>query len=307
MSNKFYKSITLTEIINDDSLPPNPIIDDGILLDKTILMIVGPPKHKKTFLTQNFAISIISGEGFAGFNIPESKKVLYFLAEGGYYPNRERMKVMSQNLKSEHSDKMKLLLTSFIDLTEEEDFNEIKKEINEFGAEVVIFDPLSKFHSVEENSASAMSLVYSRIRELIESCNISVIIVHHSGKVVSRGSRGSNATHAEYDSCITLQSKNNITTLHYDMRHVETPSSTNIKFNSDTCRFELNDDEIINILTKEGGPLSKKEIVERVSGSKSNTYKKLKRLEKDKDILTENGIVKLADWKWKNNIQQKKD
>ena len=87
-------------------MPPNPIIDDGILLDKTILMIVGPPKHKKTFLTQNFAISIISGEGFAGFNIPESKKVLYFLAEGGYYPNRERMKVMSQNLKSEHSDKI---------------------------------------------------------------------------------------------------------------------------------------------------------------------------------------------------------
>ena len=70
---------------------PEPIIKNGILLDKTKLVIVGPPKSKKTFLAQNLALAIAAGKSFANFEITEPKKVLYFLAEGGYYPNRDRL------------------------------------------------------------------------------------------------------------------------------------------------------------------------------------------------------------------------
>ena len=40
----------LKEILEDKSQPPKPIIDDGLLLDGTLLMIVAKAKHQKTFL-----------------------------------------------------------------------------------------------------------------------------------------------------------------------------------------------------------------------------------------------------------------
>ena len=33
--------ITFYDAVHDDSEPPEPIIDEGVLLDKTILMIIG--------------------------------------------------------------------------------------------------------------------------------------------------------------------------------------------------------------------------------------------------------------------------
>ena len=57
---------TLKEILDDHSPMPEPIIKNGILLDKTMLVIVGPPKSKKTFLAQKVIIlKILSQHGIA--------------------------------------------------------------------------------------------------------------------------------------------------------------------------------------------------------------------------------------------------
>ena len=124
MINKFYKNNTLKELLEDNSEPPSPIIDEGILLDGTILMLISPPKHKKTFLTQNIALSIAFGRGFADFKIKEPKRVIYFLAEGGFYPNRDRFKKMCEELDTKFSENLTLSCATFIDITNDEDFDE---------------------------------------------------------------------------------------------------------------------------------------------------------------------------------------
>ena len=86
------KLVGLNELLSDDSSPPKPVIDNGVLLDGTLLLLIGPPKSKKTFLTMNLALSIASGSDFSGFKVPKPKKVLYLLAEGGYYATRDRLK-----------------------------------------------------------------------------------------------------------------------------------------------------------------------------------------------------------------------
>ena len=296
MNNKFYYSATLAELINDNSEPPNPIIDNGILLDGTILFIIGPPKHKKTFLTQNIAVSIASGVGFSGFEVISPKRIIYFLAEGGRYPMRDRFKKMCVELDTEFSENLMLSLTSFIDITNDEDFQEIIDRINKFKADVAIFDPLSKFHSVEENSASAMSNLYGRIRQLIETLEISVIIVHHTGKIVQRGGRGSNTTQAEYDSCIMLNSDNDNTKIHFDMRHVETPSPTKLRFNSDTLWFEKRDGMLV-ILENAGGMMDKKEFFERCGMSRATAYRDLKKAKEKNMVKDEDGVLELLEHK----------
>ena len=241
---------TLKEIINDHSPMPEPIIKNGILLDKTMLVIVGPPKSKKTFLAQNLALAIASGKSFANFEITKPKKVLYFLAEGGYYPNRDRLQKMGAYFSEKYMEDFMLSLFSYLPINHNDDYNTMYNLIKASGAEVVVIDPLIKFHDVDENSASQISDVFGRIRELIQELEISVKLVHHTGKVVSKGGRGSSALVGEYDSCITIKinkdSPNSIN-LSYDTRHTESPISNQIHFNPDTFWFE-SDEGLVKLL-----------------------------------------------------------
>ena len=92
---------TFYEIANDHSEPPQPIIDDGILLDSSLLTIIGKHKSNKSFLAFNLGVAIASGIEFAGFKVIDKHRVLILSAEGGYYPNRERIQRMVNNIAKE--------------------------------------------------------------------------------------------------------------------------------------------------------------------------------------------------------------
>lgn len=285
---------TLNSIINDDSDPPEPIIDNGILLDGTILLIIGPAKSKKTFLTQNIALSIASGKDFAGFKMPKPKKVFYYLAEGGYYPNRERLKQMAKNISTNYIGNFMIDFPPYMPINHPEVYNDVYKDIEESNAEVVIFDPLIRFHDIDENSANGISQVFSKIRQLIDKLGISVILVHHTGKVQSRGGRGSSAIIGEYDSCITInRSKEDYIHLSYNMRHVETPPSNRIRFNSDTLWFER-ENNIIELLENYGGSLPKGDFIKRYDAPQSTAYKHINKAVIEGYIKEEEGVLELV-------------
>ena len=230
--------VTLWELYNDDSPIPAPIIDDGILLDKTMLMIIGAPKNKKTFLAWNIAIALAKGEGFACFKVKEEKKVLILSAEGGKFKMRNRLRTMITNpnedvlCNASYSNKL------IFDLNDEESFQHLIDQVQTEKPEVIILDPLIKFISEDENSSVKMGQVFRRLRTLIDDFDISLIIVDHTGKDSSKGARGSSVKRSEYDSAIYMRSKDNNSRLSFDMRHVETPDDEYIKFNSETCWFE---------------------------------------------------------------------
>jgi len=292
---KNHKSLwTLTEILEDTSSPPKPIIDKGILLDGTILLIVGPAKSKKTFLTQNLALSIAMGEDFAGFKITKPKKVLYLLAEGGRYPNRDRIKKMAENISPDNTDNLLISFPAYLHINNNEEYECVYSLIKETGAEVVILDPFIRFHDADENSASAMSDVLGIIRQFIEKLEISVILVHHTGKMESRGGRGSSAIIGEYDSCITIhKEQNDHIRLTYDMRHVETPSSNRIRFNCDTFWFER-ENGIVQLLENTGGSLPKVDFIKAYNAPKSTAYKHIKKAVKEGLVKEEEGVLEIV-------------
>ena len=288
---------TLKEIINDHSPMPEPIIKNGILLDKTMLVIVGPPKSKKTFLAQNLALAIASGKSFANFEITKPKKVLYFLAEGGYYPNRDRLQKMGADFSEKYMENFELSLLSYLPINQNDSYKKMYNIIKNSGAEVVVIDPLIKFHDVDENSASQISDVFGRIRELIQELEISVKLVHHTGKVVSKGGRGSSALVGEYDSCITIKinkdSPNSIN-LSYDTRHTESPISNQIHFNPDTFWFE-SDEGLLKLLMENGGSMLKKDFLSSYDKPKSTTYRYLNKAVKAGQIKEEEGVLEVVE------------
>ena len=288
---------TLKQIMNDNSPMPDPIIKNGILLDKTMLVIVGPPKSKKTFLAQNIALAIASGKSFANFEITESKKVLYFLAEGGYFPNRDRLQKICADFKEEYMKNYMLELITYLPINHEDHYKNMYELIKASGAEVVVIDPLIKFHDVDENSASQLSDVFGRIRGLIRELKVSVILVHHTGKVVSKGGRGSSALVGEYDSCITIKinkdSPNSIN-LSYDTRHTESPISNQIHFNPDTFWFE-SDEGLLKSLMDSGGSMQKKDFINSFDKSPATAYRYISRAKKAGLLKDEDGKLELVE------------
>ena len=55
----------LIELRNDNTTPPPDIIGDGIMIERSLLTIIGPAKSGKSFLAMNFASAIASGGSFS--------------------------------------------------------------------------------------------------------------------------------------------------------------------------------------------------------------------------------------------------
>ena len=263
------KLVGLTELLSDDSSPPKPIIDNGLLLDGTLLLLIGPPKSKKTFLTMNLALSIASGSDFSGFKVPKPKKVLYLLAEGGFYPTRDRFKKMAKG----KNQNLFVGFPNYLPINSEDGYHFLYNLVNEFNPDVLILDPLIKFHDVDENSASQMSDVLGKIRTMMAELELSVILVHHTGKVASRGGRGSSVIVGDYDSCIEIcKSDNGNVSLKFDMRHVETLPTKKIRFNPDTFWFE-NESGIVELIESAGGDLLKEGLIKSYGKPRATVYR----------------------------------
>jgi RecA-family ATPase len=147
---------TLPELIADTTPKPEAIIGDGILNAQSLLLIAGQQKAKKSFLAMNLAVAIAAGKSFGGFTIPRPRRVLVLSAEGGHHSNKDRLIKMSQNIKGLADD---ALYSDFIcrwKLDQGPDVEELRATIDDIKPDVVVIDPLVKYHLKDENSAEEM-------------------------------------------------------------------------------------------------------------------------------------------------------
>ena len=295
------KILTFKDIMNDNSLPPEAIIKNGILLDKTILAVIGPAKTKKTYLCMNFAKAIASGGNFAGFEAAGESKVMYLCAEGGYFPNRDRIKTIAKDLSDEILES--IIFPDYINLTvnNQPDYAILRGLLEEHRPRVLIMDPLIRFHDVDENASNCISGIFKLFRELIELYSISIIIIHHAGKDPSKGGRGSSVINGEYDSAIYLAKKGDHIKLAFDMRHVETPENRQISFDSDTMGFDSTETSIDPVLEyiESNGPISKTKLVkywiQSDTYSQSHAYRKVEESLESNVVKVNDGMLYIED------------
>jgi len=209
--------------MEERSTPPTPIIDDGILLEESLLLISAEKKVGKSMLGYNIAIAISEGINFAFFKVPKPRSVLYMTAEGGQYPNEERIRKMG-DCKNFSNENLTVVFNPKTLFDDEEKLEEFKALLDDVQPEVVIVDPLIRFHQQDENSSSGMTKIFGILRALMEEYSFALIIIHHLGKDGSRLARGSSAILGEYDSSIVLSKniRSKRITCTFDMRHVRT-------------------------------------------------------------------------------------
>lgn len=284
-------AMTLRYVMNDMKPEPPSMILNGILNEKSLLMITGQPKARKSFLAFNLALALARGKDFANFKVNKSYKVLILSAEGGYYPNRNRIQRMAKGLDDFAINNCAICFDVRINIDDDEDYELLRSEIEKNSPDVVVIDPLIRFHNADENSANEMMKVLGRIREIIEDYDCSIILVHHHGKDSRSGARGSSAITGEYDSEITIHSakKNEPHKLQFNLRHAESPDDIRLIFNPVTYWFELYDNDNFLKILSDAGKLSKSDWVNESEQQgilkKTAAYSKIKNYE-------ENGVIR---------------
>lgn len=185
--------------------------------------IAGAPKANKSFVVLNLALALAKGESaFNNASYPDGTpvmpiqkpyKVLYVEMEIGPDGLKERLLGMTGGevpnidfyIKSRD---MQLRMDT------PEGKEALGNEIAQVRPDVVILDPLAKFHLSDENSAQEMGAIMRVGDRWIEKYGCSLIYVHHIGKQdfdnPRRGGdrmRGSSALFADVDTFIEVNRK----------------------------------------------------------------------------------------------------
>jgi archaellum biogenesis ATPase FlaH len=267
---------------NDD------LIEGGILPKKSIMVIGGNSKIGKSVFVCNMGLCLSAGHPMLlQFNIPNPTKVLYIQAEISEISMQRRLSRMMNaghiNLDSIH-DRFVLINDKGIKLDRQQDLEMIGEIVSHYQSEVVIIDPLYKFHSGNENRPEDMTKFFDRLDTLIAEHACSIIMVHHFGKPTLEKRegglqlRGATTIFDYGDSYISLNRKSsNEPRSHvkatFELRNDEDPAAMFLYRNPDSLWYEVLGDEsaskvtihdVVDELNTIGGKAFRKDLVQRL-------------------------------------------
>ena len=203
------KLITATQL--RDIPPPQPLIDGLIDLD-SLVFLFGPSGHYKTFLAMDWALSVATGSWWAGREVTQST-VLYVAGEGlgGLWA---RVEAWMAHQKIYTPPDRFMILPEAINLTDIVNAYAIGEVAARIGAQFVILDTLARMAvGADESSSRDMGVLIDQADIIRRSTGATVLPVHHAGKDITQGMRGSSALFAAADTVISCSAEDNNVTV----------------------------------------------------------------------------------------------
>lgn len=170
--------------------------------------IWGPSGSSKSFLALDLAMSVACKSEWFGLKV-KSVPVVYIVLEGlqGFIK-----RVNAWALQNKIRPKRFFLIRDDINLFNFADVSDLLASLEEvnFVNGLIVIDTLNQASpGVDENSVKEISQVLTNLKFLQRETNSLALIVHHSGKDVSRGIRGSSSIRAALDTSIEVISTSN--------------------------------------------------------------------------------------------------
>lgn len=185
---------------------PSFLVQD-FLPSRGMALIAAPPKARKSWAAMQLAFALATGQDWLGFQIPERRKVLYVQAELPDDVVATRFEQMyGTEVDVEH---LQFIRVPAADLTLADHLQGLLSQIDEFGAEVVIIDPIANFWQGDENSASSVNALFDCLSQIQER-GCGVVLIHHSRKtqgmerITPQHMRGSSVFFARPDAVMTI-------------------------------------------------------------------------------------------------------
>ena len=234
-----------------DALHIKPLnwLVDGFLPEQSITIVYGNPKSGKSYVMQNLALSMATGEPWLGMrtmsNNSSDSMVLWIDLDMGHYGAMRRVCEETQGLCENFEinspglfDRFRLITpatfagrdTPRLNFFDNQSVNALEAYIKNKNVSVCFIDTLSKITgNANENSADDMTKVFDRIKQVRDETGCSFVIIHHATKKnlnSQQSARGSSVIYAEPDLVLKIEkdkdNPSDLTLTVEDSRYTET-------------------------------------------------------------------------------------
>ncbi len=235
-----------------------PYLVKGLITARGLTYIAGQPSAGKSAIAVKLAVCLATGKAFAGRKVRDKMAVIYVAAEA---PGtiQDRLDVVEGDGKS-HTYPIAVmpLVPNLTDKKARHDFVNGMKIVAQrleaaTGLKVgaVFIDTLARaFEIQDENAAGEMGGVVRAIDEIRHSIDAAGIVIHHMGKDVNAGMRGSNTQNAAADDEIHITGDTSSTHNERNMKHAKSRSfETGAQWWFDLKVVEVDEDEDGDLIT----------------------------------------------------------
>jgi hypothetical protein len=170
---------------------------ETVAADGHVTAIISPGGEGKTWLVIELARGVLAGEPSIGLAC-EQGAVAFFDAESGPKLFTRRIKALEVAIPG-----LRAFDSASYDLRSGLDVDSLASAAD--GCQLVVFDSL-RAHTpgAEENSSTDMAAAMFGLKEIARRTGAAVVVLHHSGKDVERGGRGSTAIRDQADMVWTM-------------------------------------------------------------------------------------------------------
>ena len=193
-----YKILSRTDIL---ALPPVQWRVKGLLPTKGLAAIYGPSGSGKSFLALDLSFAIASGaDWFERRTVQCSVTYVMLEGEAGLH---NRLKAWEKHHGKMGPSAFGAIVQPF-GLMSPQDLADLGSALPLGG--VVVIDTLNRAAPVaDENSSSDMGRILEGAKELQRKTGGLVVLIHHTGKDVSKGLRGHSSLHAALDAGMEVE------------------------------------------------------------------------------------------------------
>lgn len=188
---KAYKFINLEKALGEiREYKDPPVLALGIFFSAGLIFLVGSPKSGKTTFLEHLSYNLICGIGsFMGMETAKEVKVIAIinLEENFLSRTRRNYKQIANLDKSYNKDKLANLFVlsqgSNPFISTDEEWSLLIDSINNIKPEIIIIDSLARLYLGSIENSSEAQLILKRLRYLVETFNVPVIVLHHTIKL----------------------------------------------------------------------------------------------------------------------------
>ena len=189
-------------------------IVDKIFPSKSISLIYGQPGCFKTFIALDISLNLSQQlKNWHGYDINSNGIIIYLIGEGihGLY---KRIDAWFEYNDVYPKNNIKFIPINCLNIWLDKDFEKLNKTIDHIlenenkTIDMIVVDTLARaITGLEENSAKDMSIFLQKMEIIKEKYLCSIMFLHHCGKEIERGSRGSSSILGAIDTSICITKK----------------------------------------------------------------------------------------------------
>lgn len=224
--------IELHELLRRTYPDEHGLVEAGILIRRALAVFGGAPKLGKSSLVCNLVLLRGGGRPWLGF-ATSAGRTLVVQAEIPEPELQKRLGVMLVDTEAPPRDTVFFVTDRRIKIDQPAGLALLRQHIEQVRPDLLVIDPLARFMVGDENSTRDMGAIVAALDLLIQEYDLTIIVVHHTGKPAAEGGRegghrlrGSSALFAAADSVLLLDRAKDGEgfKLSFELRHGKEPA-----------------------------------------------------------------------------------